>query len=67
MGGLRPYEIIASVVGRPDNHVMRREGFERFFKNRRRQVRTVAVEGNNAALVAHYDWASASVSPRRQP
>jgi hypothetical protein len=32
---------------------MRREGFERFFKNRTRQVRAVAVEGNNAALVAH--------------
>ena len=37
---------------RSHNHVMAGERLERVFKNRRRQMRTVAVEGNDA-LVAN--------------
>src|SRR5207244_13190468 len=51
MRSLCPYEIVASVVCRPDNHVMCAQSFERVFENRTWQVRAVAVEGNNAALV----------------
>ena len=50
--GLRPHEIVASVVSRPDDHVMLREDREGFLENRPRQMRAVAVEGYDAASVA---------------
>src|SRR5229473_1982709 len=37
-------QIVASIVGRPDNNIMRREYFERAAQNRRREVWTVAIE-----------------------
>jgi len=51
MEGLCPYEIVASIVCRPDDHVMCRERFERVLQNRTWQMWAVAVEGNNASLV----------------
>ena len=48
MGGLGPDEIIAAVMCRSDNHVVRDERFERASKNRSRQMRAVAVERNDA-------------------
>ena len=50
MGGLGPDEIVAAVVCRSDNHVVRGERLERALKNRSRQMRAVAVEGNDALL-----------------
>src|ERR1700694_253616 len=51
MRSLCPYEIVASVVRWSHDHVMCDQGFERFFKNRTRQVWAVAVEGNGASLM----------------
>ena len=48
MGGLGAYQIIAAVVRRSDNNVVAVERLERAFKNRSRQMRAVAVEGNDA-------------------
>ncbi len=44
MSGLGANQIVASIVGWPDNHVMRGEYFERALQNRRREVWTVAIE-----------------------
>ncbi len=44
MSGLGANQIVASIVGWPDNHVMRGEFFERAVQNRRRKVWTVAIE-----------------------
>src|ERR1700751_1086867 len=46
-----PYEIVASVVVWPHDHVMCGQGFESIFENRTRQVWAVAVEGNGASLM----------------
>src|SRR5205809_4178913 len=51
MKGLCPDEIVASVMGWSNDHVMCRERFERVFENRTRQVWAVAVEGNGASLM----------------
>src|SRR5690242_14882828 len=40
-------KIIASIVSRPDNHVVPRKYFEGIVQNCWRKVRTVTVEGNN--------------------
>src|SRR5580692_6369608 len=37
-------QIVASIVGWPDNHVMRRKCFERALQNQWREVWTVAIE-----------------------
>ena len=48
MGSLGAYEIIAAIVGGSYHHIVFGERVERALKNRRRQVRAVAVEGNHA-------------------
>jgi hypothetical protein len=47
VSGLGANKIVASIVGWPDNHVMRGEYFERAVQNRRSEVWTVAIEGND--------------------
>src|SRR5207248_9408386 len=48
---LRTDQIVASVVRWSHDHGMCSQTFERLFENRRRQVRAVAVERNDAALM----------------
>src|SRR6516225_7425807 len=48
MGRLGSDEIVASVMRWSDDHVVRMERLERARKNRRRQMRAVAVEGDDA-------------------
>src|SRR6202051_1477163 len=47
MGGLGPYKLVAAVVCWSNNHVVPGERLERALKNRSRQMRAVAVEGND--------------------
>src|SRR5690242_1795821 len=54
MGTLCSDEIVASVVSRSDNQIMRRYGFECSLQNRHRQVWTIAVEGNGGSLM--FSW-----------
>src|SRR5271166_2888045 len=44
--GFGANQIVASIVGRPHNHVLRDEYLERAVQNRRREVWTVAIEGD---------------------
>ncbi len=44
VNGLGANQIVASIVGWSDNHVMRGEYFERAVQNRRREMWTVAIE-----------------------
>src|SRR5215472_1227710 len=44
VSGFGSNQVVASIVGWPDDHVMRREYFERAVQNRRRKVGTVAIE-----------------------
>ena len=48
MGNLGAYEIVAAILCRPNNQVVRGECLESAPKNRSRQMRAVAVEGNDA-------------------
>ena len=69
MGSLRPNEIIAAVMCRSNNHVVRGEHLERARENRNRQMRAVAVEGNDALparrceVCKHRGQAAARPSP----
>src|SRR5215470_16470928 len=47
VSGLRANEIVTSVVGRADNHIMCGEYFERALQNRRCKVWAVAIERND--------------------
>src|SRR5919108_727464 len=47
VSGLSANQIIASIVGWPDNHVMRGEYFERAVQSRWGKVWTVAIEGDD--------------------
>src|SRR5215467_14998833 len=51
MGRLCPYQIVAPIVCRPDDQVVRVEHCERVLKNRTRQMRAVAVEGDHVLLI----------------
>jgi hypothetical protein len=44
VGGLGANQIVASIVGWPDNYIMRGEYFERALENRPSEVRTIAIE-----------------------
>jgi hypothetical protein len=44
VSGLGANQIVASIVGWPDNHIIRGEYFERVVQNRRREVWTVAIK-----------------------
>jgi hypothetical protein len=48
MDGLGSHQIIAAIMGRSNNQIMPGERLERALKNRSRQMRAVAVEGNHA-------------------
>jgi hypothetical protein len=48
MSRLSTNKIVASVVCRPDNQVARRKRLKSAIENRRREVRAVAIEGNDA-------------------
>src|SRR5437667_1949705 len=50
VSGLGANQIVTSIVGWPDNHVMRGEYFERAVQNRRCKVWTVAIECNDVLL-----------------
>src|SRR5262249_5328486 len=50
MGSLGADKIVASVVGRPDNHIARSQSRKSAIQNQRREVWAIAVEGNNALL-----------------
>ena len=49
MGGLGSNQVVAAIVGRPDYHVVRGEHFERAVENRRREVWSIAVEGDDVS------------------
>jgi len=53
---LGPDEVVTSIVGRPDDHVMRSEEFEGFLQNSRWQVRAVAVERDDPLAAAGGDY-----------
>ena len=59
MSGLGPYEIIATIMCRSNNHVVPGERLERAPSYRSRQMRAVAVEGNDA-LPARLAFAAVS-------
>src|SRR5215813_1533309 len=44
VGSFGSNQIVASIVSRPDNHVMRSQYFKRLHQNCRCKVRTVAIE-----------------------
>src|SRR5262245_45950281 len=52
MGGVRSDQIVASVMSRPDNHVVCSEALKSAFQNRRRQVWAIAVERDHGMLVS---------------
>src|ERR1700757_5078795 len=51
MRSLRAYEIVASIVRWPNDHVVCGQHLERFFEHRTRQVWAVAVESNGASVM----------------
>ena len=62
----RPYEVITAIVRRSHNHVMAGERLERVFKNRRRQMRDVAVEGDDALVANGRKVRKCRVEARRE-